>query len=245
MLVSIITPTHNSIEFIDETYQSILAQTLDNWEWVVTDDASTDGTYEWLLEKAQMDIRIRVYRNSCNSGAGATRNRSILESKGRFIAFLDADDLWLPNKLKTQITFMCKNNVLLSYTSYQKFDVTGDGGIVIPPSSVTYKELLHSNVIGCLTAIYDTKYLGKRYMPLIRKRQDMGLWLDILKNIKHAKGMNTCLAKYRTDSGMTSNKLTVLKYQWDFYRTVVGLSLPQTILNFALYAYKGYIKQKI
>jgi hypothetical protein len=109
---------------------------------------------------------------------------------------------------------------------------------------VTYQQLLYSNVIGCLTAVYDTELLGKRYMPLIRKRQDMGLWLDILKDVDMAHGIPDVLAKYRVDSGMTQNKFNVLKWQWRFYRDVVGLTTFKSLPYFIGYAVKGFIKYK-
>ncbi len=244
-LVSIITPSFNNISVIKETYESIFSQSYKNWEWIVTDDCSTDGTYEYLLDLAKHDSRINVYKNDVNSGAGFSRNNSIKKSRGRFIAFLDSDDLWFPDKLEKQISFMLKNNVELSYTNYQKFSSKGDMGIVTPPKVTSYNELLYSNVIGCLTAIYDSEKLGKRYMPLIRKRQDMGLWLNILKDIPNAYCLPENLAKYRVDTGMTQNKLTVLGYQWQFYREVVGLGLIKSICTFAIYAYRGFIKSRI
>lgn len=166
-------------------------------------------------------------------------------ANGRFIAFLDSDDLWHPEKLNKQVKFMIDCDISLSYTQYQKFDSAGELGVIIPPDTVTYNELIFSNVIGCLTAMYDTHKLGKCYMPLIRKRQDMGLWLSILKNIPKAYCLQENLAKYRVDSGMTQNKLRVLGYQWRFYREVVGLSIFRSTYTFLIYSYKGFIKSKI
>lgn len=243
--VSIITPIFNSIDTIKETYLSILSQSYNNWEWLVTDDCSTDGSYELLFDLTKEDKRIKLFRNASNQGAGYSRNNSIKHAKGRFIAFLDSDDLWLPTKLEKQISFMLSNNHALTYTQYQKFDRNGDKGIVLPPGSTSYDELLISNVIGCLTAVYDSSILGKRYMPLIRKRQDMGLWLDILKDIPKAYCLKEVLAKYSVDTGMTSNKLKVLSYQWKFYRTVVGLGFFKSCSVFILYAARGFIKHRI
>ncbi|CDU00000.1 putative teichuronic acid biosynthesis glycosyltransferase tuaG [Vibrio coralliirubri] len=245
MLVSIITPSYNSQQYITNTYESIREQTVTDWEWLVTDDCSNDGTYELLLDIAQVDPRVRVFRNEENQGAGYSRNNSIRQSKGRYIAFLDADDLWLPTKLYKQIKFMVNNNVAFSYTRYQKFTSAQDKGIVIPPDSVTYSELLYGNVIGCLTAMYDTESVGKQYMPLIRKRQDMGLWLNILKLTPKAYCIQENLAKYRIDSGMTQNKLKILHHQWAFYRNVVKLSYTRTIFVFIFYVIKGFRKHRV
>ncbi|WP_351009508.1 glycosyltransferase family 2 protein [Shewanella sp. S1-58-MNA-CIBAN-0166] len=244
-LVSIIMPSYNSARTIAESIDTILSQTYKNWELLITDDKSTDGSVDIIVQFAAKDRRIKFFQNDVNLGAGGSRNRSIKEARGRYIAFLDSDDLWYSNKLDIQINFMLANNVSLSYSWYQKFSDAGDGGVVKSQLTVSYRELLYSNVIGCLTAIYDVEKLGKRYMPLIRKRQDMGLWLNILKNVDKAVGIPQVLAKYRVDSGMTQNKFNVLKWQWAFYRDVVGLNLLQCIKCFVIYAYKGFIKSRI
>lgn len=243
--VSIVTPAYNSLKYLSKTYESIRGQTFKNWEWVVTDDCSEDGTYEWLKEIASTDSRVIVEQNTLNQGAGFSRNQSILKAKGRFIAFLDADDMWHKDKLMLQVAFMKENNLPFTYTCYQKFSDKGARGIVIPPDKIDYDGLLVSNTIGCLTAMYDTNLLGKRYMPLIRKRQDMGLWLNLLKDIPYAYCLNQSLAYYRTDSGMTKNKFSVLKYQWLFYREVEKLSLIKIAYVFPIYMYKGFRKNKI
>ncbi|MGX2963650.1 MULTISPECIES: glycosyltransferase family 2 protein [Shewanella] len=244
-LVSIIMPSYNSAKTISASIESVLAQTYQNWELLITDDVSVDDTRDIVRRYCEKDKRIKIFELENNSGAGASRNNSIINSTGDYIAFLDSDDLWLSSKLSIQIEFMEKNNALLSYSAYQKFSANGDGGVVIPPNTVNYQELLTGNVIGCLTAIYNAKVLGKRYMPLIRKRQDMGLWLNILNDIDKAFGIEDVLAKYRVDTGMTQNKLKILKWQWAFYREVVGLSFFKTIKCFILYAYKGFLKSKI
>jgi glycosyltransferase involved in cell wall biosynthesis len=237
-------PSYNAEKTIVQSIQSVLQQNYSNWELLITDDKSTDNTVKIINQFVAKDTRIKLFENEQNLGAGGSRNRSIKESKGRYIAFLDSDDLWLDNKLAIQIDYMQKNDIALSYTWYQKFGDKGDGGFVKPQLTVTYQQLLYSNVIGCLTAVYDTELLGKRYMPLIRKRQDMGLWLDILKDVDMAHGIPDVLAKYRVDSGMTQNKFNVLKWQWRFYRDVVGLTTFKSLPYFIGYAVKGFIKYK-
>ncbi|WP_198780489.1 glycosyltransferase family 2 protein [Shewanella putrefaciens] len=241
-LVSIIMPSYNSSKTIAESIESVLAQTYHNWELLITDDVSVDDTKNIVRSYCEIDNRIKLFELDKNSGAGVSRNNSIRYSKGEYIAFLDSDDLWLPNKLSIQIEFMENNNVLLSYSAYQKFSAVGNSGIVTPPNSVNYSQLLTGNVIGCLTAIYNAKVLGKRYMPLIRKRQDMGLWLSILKDVDKAFGMPNVLAKYRVDTGMTQNKFNILKWQWVFYREVVGLSFFDSSKCFFFYFFKGVVK---
>ncbi|HBV76730.1 MULTISPECIES: glycosyltransferase family 2 protein [Vibrio] len=243
-LVSIITPSYNS-QYIFDTYNSILGQSYTNWEWVITDDNSEPEFKEELEKIEKIDHRVRIFYLDKNQGAGAARNNSIFHSKGRYIAFLDSDDLWLPEKLQNQISFMIKNELDLSYSGYQKFSSDGgDLGIIIPPPTTNYNQLLKSNIIGCLTAIYDTKNLGKCYMPLIRKRQDFGLWLSILKKTDQVAGLPDVLAKYRIDSGMTQNKFEILKWQWRFYRNVAKLGVIQSIYYFSHYAILGLIKSQ-
>ncbi|MEL4280065.1 glycosyltransferase family 2 protein [Shewanella mangrovisoli] len=241
-LVSIIMPSYNSAKTIAESIESVIAQTYQNWELLITDDVSVDHTRDIVRSYCAKDNRIKLFELDKNSGAGASRNNSIENSNGDYIAFLDSDDLWLPEKLLTQISFMELNNILLSYSAYQKFSSKGKGKIINPPSSVSYKQLILGNVIGCLTAIYNAKVLGKRYMPLIRKRQDMGLWLSILKDIKAAYCVDKVLAMYRTDTGMTQNKFKILKWQWIFYRQHLRLNFFDSLYSFTLYIYNSLKK---
>ncbi|MFH4591617.1 glycosyltransferase family 2 protein [Vibrio alginolyticus] len=243
-VVSIIMPTYNSEQTVVESIQSVLSQTYKNWEIIIVDDRSTDNTWQVIQTYADKYDNIRVYQNKENLGAGASRNFAIKKAKGRFIAFLDSDDLWTEDKLAEQIPFMLENNYPLTYTHYSRFTSEEELSVVTAPEYTTYKKLMYSNVIGCLTAVYDTQVLGKRYMPLIRKRQDMGLWLDILKDTPKAYCLPKPLAKYRMDSGMTANKFSVLSYQWKFYRDVVGLSLPRSLFTFSVYAVKGTMKHR-
>ncbi|MEH8264310.1 MULTISPECIES: glycosyltransferase family 2 protein [Aeromonas] len=243
-LVSIVMPSYNSGKTISAAIQSILLQEYDNWELLVTDDNSSDDTVAILKAFEAQDTRINVVCNNTNSGAGFSRNHSIRRSKGKYIAFLDSDDLWNPDKLKVQISFMERKNYLFTFSSYQMFSCEGEGKVVHAPASVTYNELLYGNVIGCLTAVYNAEILGRQEMPLIRKRQDMGLWLALLTKCDKAYGLPDVLARYRTDSGMTQNKLNVAKYQWEFYRTVVQLNLLKSLWYFFWYALNGFFKHR-
>ena len=161
-LVSIITPNFNSEKFISETIISVQKQTYTNWEMIIVDDFSTDNSI-----------------NIINS----FRNKAITLSRGKFIAFLDSDDLWLPKKLELQLKFMIKNNYSLTYTSYEVINEEGNTKLktILCKTKLNYKMMLSSNKIGCLTAMYNTELIGKVLMPEIRKRQDYGLWLKILK----------------------------------------------------------------
>ncbi|MCF5868437.1 glycosyltransferase family 2 protein [Aeromonas veronii] len=244
MLVSIIMPSYNSAETILNSIKSVQQQDYHKWELLITDDASTDNTVELVKQLAEIDPRINLEVNLVNSGAGFSRNQAIKRSKGKYIAFLDADDLWSPNKLSTQVAYMEQTGALFSYTAYQKFSDVGVGGVIMPPTRVTHHKLLKGCVIGCLTAMYNAEVLGRQMMPLIRKRQDMGLWLKLLKLCDEAHGIPEVLAQYRTDSGMSQNKLNAARYQWRLYRDVVGLNLLQSAWYFGWYAVNGFIKYR-
>ena len=235
-------PAYNAEKYISESIESVLTQSYQNWELLITDDRSNDNTQQIVEEYCVRDERIKLFINKENGGAGVARNNSIEKAGGRFIAFLDADDQWLPEKLTKQIAFMLENNYEFTFTAYQKLENGHLKGSVTPPESTNYKKLLSSNVIGCLTAIYDTELLGKIYMPLIRKRQDMGLWLSILKQVPKAYSISDVLALYRVDSGMTKNKLEILKWQWNLYRSTLGFNFIKSIKYFILYSLNGFLK---
>ncbi len=247
LLVSIITPTYNSSQFISQTIESILAQTYTNWELLITDDCSADDTYTILEKYAQQDRRIKIYRLPTNSGAGAARNNSIREARGRYIAFCDSDDRWYPDKLEKQVSFMNKMQCGLSYTSYITCNENGENeGIVICRKHESFNSIKRDNKIGCLTAMYDTEIVGKVYMPLIRKRQDWGLMLNILKSSKIAYGIKEPLAIYRvrTDS-ISSNKKSLVKYNVSLYQDVLGWSKIRSFLFFGFVFFPSYIVKKV
>lgn len=240
-LVSIIMPCFNSASFIQESINSVLSQTYHNFELIIIDDASKDNSLDII--KSFNDERIKIIELETNQGAGLSRNKGIEVAQGRFIAFLDSDDLWHKDKLSLQINFMKDNGYHLTYTYYQCFDKSGLKNIKHPPESTNYNDLLYCNVIGCLTAIYDTQLIGKQYMPLIRKRQDMGLWLKIMKDHGPAYCLPNILAFYRLDSGMTQNKANAALYQWIFYRQELKFNILKSTKYFIGYAYNGLIKK--
>lgn len=236
-LVSIITPTYNCIDFIEQTYASIKKQSYKNWEWIVTDDCSTDGSYEYLVKIATEDSRVKVFRNTNNKGAAVSRNKSIEESAGRFIAFLDSDDLWEDNKLEQQIKFMLKNDFSFTYTDYCFMSEDGvlKDKVRKVPVDVNYNSLLKENIIGCLTAIYDTKEIGKVYMPLIRKRQDYGLWLNILRIIPKAHKCPGVLGIYRVrTNSVSSNKINLLKYNFELFNKHQNMGFLKSVYYLSL-----------
>lgn len=246
-LVSIIMPTYNSSKTIADSIDSVLQQTYHNWELLITDDCSTDSTFEIISSYAEKDSRVKCYKNSENSGAGVSRNNSISKAQGRFIAFLDSDDMWEKEKLSEQIDFMLKNEYALTYTQYKKIDENETiTGRIHPPLDVTYNELLKSNVIGCLTAVYDVDKIGKVYMPSIRKRQDMALWLKILQIIPKAYCLPKELAIYREGhQSLSSNKLKILFSQWEFYRDYLNFGFFKSLWYFQFYIFRAFKKHKL
>jgi teichuronic acid biosynthesis glycosyltransferase TuaG len=246
--VSVITPSYNSAKYIAETMESVLAQTYRNWEMLIVDDSSSDITCEIVRRYMEKDGRIKLYRMPVNSGPSKARNLGIEKAMGRYIAFLDSDDLWKPEKLEKQIAFMQARNAVLSYTAYEKMTEEGEkaGRIVDVPESLSYKNMLYSNSIGCLTAVYDAGVLGKVFMPDILKRQDWGLWLRILKMGNIAHGINEPLAYRRIRGASVShNKFVAAKYTWYLYRRVESLPIGKSLFCFIAYLYFGAKKHKI
>ena len=231
-LVSIITPSYNSTKFISQTIESVLNQTYKNWEMIIVDDASPDNSNKIIEEYVEKDSRIQLIKLKENSGPAVARNRAIKEAKGRYIAFLDSDDLWMANKLEKQISFMLKKDCALVYHDYETMNEDGLklDKIINRVPKLSYNDLLKTNYIGCLTAMYDTQKVGKVYMPLIAKRQDYGLWLKILKKIDHAYGMNEVLATYRIMSNsISSNKIQLLKYNYLLFRKHEQFSVIKSV----------------
>ncbi|WP_300502376.1 glycosyltransferase family 2 protein [uncultured Duncaniella sp.] len=222
--VSIITASWNCADFIGETIESITAQTYKNWELLITDDCSTDNSREVIAEYTKRDSRIKLFKLKKNSGAGIARNNSIEHASGRYIAFCDSDDRWMPNKLERQIGFMAENNYGLTYTSYDTCNESGEIiGYVECLPRLSRAKILRDNGIGCLTAIYDTNIIGKHFMPSIRKRQDWCLWIDIISSHGAAYGLREPLALYRVRQGsISSNKVQMLKYNYNVYHQVLG-----------------------
>ena len=246
-LVSIITPSYNSSKFISQTIESILSQTYTNWELLITDDCSVDNTREIVESYQRKDTRIKFFQLKENSGPGIARNHSIEMAKGRFIAFCDSDDQWYPEKLEKQLAFMQEKNCALSYTSYMVCDESNViTSIVVSLSNITYAALKSDNGIGCSTAIFDVDKVGKMYFPDIRKRQDWGLWLNILKKVKVAYGMKEPLALYRIqETSLSSNKLSLIRYNIAVYRQVLKYPLLLAYMTFWIINMPCYFMKKM
>jgi glycosyltransferase involved in cell wall biosynthesis len=247
-LVSVIMPCFNSSRFLAESIESVLKQTYENLELLIVDDASQDNSLEIAKKYSLNDERIRILRNNENLGPALTRNKGIKHAKGRYIAFLDSDDLWHPEKLQKQVGFMTETDTAMSHTSYEVMNVNGEKTrkIVHAKSFVTYKTLLLYNAIGCLTAMYDVqKTRGKQYGPDIPKRNDYALWLNILKKGYVSKGLDEVLAFYRVgqSTSISSKKLDLIKYHWRLFRGIEKLSIPRAAFSVASSAFLGYVKK--
>jgi len=233
-LVSIITPNFNASKFVVDCLKSVQNQTYGNWEMIIIDDASTDNSVAIIENCISGDDRIRLVKLNENSGPAVARNVGIEASKGDYIAFLDSDDSWISEKLEIQVVFMQKNDIALSFTSYYSVNEHKENKKLIEAKGiVTYKDLLTNNYIGCLTAMYSVSRLGKVYMPVVKKRQDWGLWLKITKNNVKAYGINHPLAWYtRRQNSVSSNKFKLLKYNWIIYRDHEKLNRFQSLYFF-------------
>ncbi len=244
-LVSIITPLYNSESFVAETIESVLAQTYSQWEMLIVDDCSTDQSVAIVQQYAKRDPRIKLIQLRTNSGPAVARNTGIRAAEGRYIIFLDSDDLWLAHLLETEVAYMREKDAGVVFASYERVseDKTKNFGPFIAPSSVTHRDLLKTCSISCLTGMYDTAKVGKHYMADFYKREDYNLWLDILKKTPRAWAIREPLAVYRIrENSVSRNKLEVAYYQWRFYIKIEEMSLKRSLYYFAWYAYNAIKK---
>lgn len=247
--VSIIMATYNSSKYLKETLDSILAQSFTDWELLITDDRSVDKTLELLVQYQESDIRIYFWKNPKNSGAAVSRNNSISHAKGRYIAFLDSDDIWRSQKLKCHLQFMKQNNAALSFTSYELINEYSDkqGKIVDKQDLgwVNYDELLRKKAtFGCSTVVVDKELIGDFSMPLLRTGQDYATWLSLIKISGKALHFPKVLTSYRITPGSISrNKFKKAQRQWQIYRDVEKLSLLKSVYCFCCYAYQAVFRK--
>ena len=244
-LVSIIMPAHNSEGSLADSVQSVVAQVYRDWELIIVDDASRDGTLPLANQLASIEPRIRVVPLEQNVGVAEARNRGINSARGQYLAFLDSDDLWLPNKLETQIGFMGSTGAGFSFAQYRR--IGRDGSLSNPvkvPRSVSYEGLLRGNSIGCLTVAIDRYQIPEVSMPKI-KHEDYVTWLKILKRGHVAYGISQDLARYRvTSSSVSSDKRRSASWTWNIYRRVEGLSLVKSAWCFLHYTARAiYVRQ--
>jgi glycosyltransferase involved in cell wall biosynthesis len=226
--VSIITPSYNSVKYIAQTIRSVQEQTLADWELLITDDCSTDETIAIINSFAANDSRIRLFTLPQNSGPGVARNHSINQATGKYIAFLDADDVWKREKLEKQISFMQNSGSHFTFSFYDCMDENGQliNQCVEAPKTLAYRQLFFCNYVGNLTGIYDSDYFGKIPVSAIKKRQDWIVWLTILKKLKYAQPVPESLAIYRIRTGsVSSSKVNLLKYNFAVYRNFHRLNV--------------------
>ncbi len=231
-LVSIIMPTYNCAKFIGETIKSVIAQTYSNFELIIVDDCSKDNTKD--VVNSFDDERIKYYKLEKNSGAAVARTTAMNMAKGKYMAFLDSDDLWMENKLERQLKFMKDNNYNITCTAYEQVNEDGESlnKVIKTKKKADYNRILLDCPVGNSTVMYNVEALGKFEVPNIRKRNDDALWLQMLKKEKYIYGMDEVLAKYRIRSNsISSNKLSLIKYHWQLYRDIEHLSVIRSVFH--------------
>lgn len=245
-LVSIITSIYNSEKYIAQTIESVQAQTYQHWEMLITDDCSVDNGCSIVEQYASKDPRIKLFHLDSNSGPGVSRNNSIMNASGQYLAFLDSDDRWIPNKLHKQIESIKEHNSFLSFSSYYVCDGYNNNiGLVFCKKKVTLRRIVCDNSIGFLTMIYDRKELGTIFLPTIRKRQDWGLNIMLLQKCKVAYGIKEPLAYYRVRKGSISrDKLSLIKYNFSIYRQILGFSKMKSLFMFTFLFIPFYFGKK-
>lgn len=237
-LVSVVMPVYNSAATLGAAVRSVLTQTHSDLELLITDDQSSDGSMDLLREFAEQDERVLPESAPERGGAGRARNLAIARARGDYVAFLDSDDMWLPEKTEKQLAFAAEGTAPLTFTSYFKMDAAHsgestewvpNGRVIRARAHVDYRAMLVRDYIGALTAMYDRKVLGTRLMPEMRKRQDYALWLSIMRDGVDARGLDEPLAAYRAHraGSLSSNKLSLVQYNWALYREHERLSVPR------------------
>ena len=247
-LVSIITPVYNCEELIEETIKCVTDQTYVNWELLLVDDCSPDKSADIIKQYTKKDKRIKYFKLDQNSGAAVARNKALEESKGRFIAYLDADDLWKPEKLEKQVNFMLSNNYAFTCTDYEKIteDGTSLNKIIKIPKKVDYNLFLRNTIIQTVGVMVDTEITGKELlkMPNIRRRQDAATWCQLLKAGYDCYEVPENLSYYRVVSNsLSSNKLKAIRGTWKLYRDIEKISLIKSCCCFAGYAFNATKKR--
>jgi teichuronic acid biosynthesis glycosyltransferase TuaG len=245
-LISIITPSWNVERLIGKTIESVQAQTLGDWELLIADDCSTDNTTGVVESYAAKDPRVKLIRQPRNGGPALARQAAIERAEGRFIAFLDSDDLWLPAKLERQVAFAREHLAPLSFTAFRRINETGSvtGRLIPVPVSLTYDQLLKNTSIATLTALVDRDLTGSIAMK-DEPYDDFCLWLSILKPGRIAYGLNEDLARYRVrGSSVSSRPLRSAGWVWHIYRNVERLSLIRSAWCFAHWSARAWLKRR-
>lgn len=246
VLISIITPLYNAENFISETIDSVLAQDYIHWEYILIDDCSSDNSVKFIESKYGGDSRIKVLKANVNGGAGVARNIGLEYAAGRFIAFLDADDLWIHNKLSKQLAFMQKNNSAISHTSYAFINEEGRGipGRVNVSPQVNLHSYMRNTEIGMSTSLINKDIIGEFKLHSMRTRQDTRLWLTLLSSGHVAHGLNEDLVLYRVRKGQISgNKVLIAWRTLKLYLSITNIPLAERLTNYCYYAFNGIFKR--
>lgn len=244
-LVSIIMPCYNAERYVAQSIESVLAQTYQNWELLITDDGSTDKSVEIVSKYCIKDDRINILVPDEHQGIARARNMSISRVKGRFVAFLDSDDIWYPEKLEKQVGYMLENDLAFTYSSYEIIDAQGNSKnrVVKDAGVVSYKKYLRNTIICCGTVVVDKEKTGHFATPIIKTSEDMSLWLSIMKRGFDAYPVEGPLHKYRiTPGSASSNKFKAACDVWRVYRKIEKLSLPTSVFNFVCYTFNAVKK---
>ncbi|MGR5868713.1 glycosyltransferase family 2 protein [Bacillus pacificus] len=233
VLVSIITPVYNSEEYIGDTIKSVLSQTHENWEMFIADDCSQDSTAEVISQFK--DERIKYFKLDENAGAAVARNKALEKANGNFIAFLDADDMWKPDKLQKQLEFMIKDNIGFSFTGYEILKEE-ENKVIKVPSQLNYGQFMKNTIIGTLTVMINVDIVGEVRLVNVKKDHDSMTWAKILREGNLAYGLDESLAYYRKVEGSISNdKFKAAKNHWNNCRNIEKLSLPKCLYYFFFY----------
>lgn len=232
-LISIITPVYNSEKYIADTINSVLAQTYTNWEMLIADDCSSDNSAEII--KKYTDSRIKYFRLETNSGAAIARNKALEQAKGNYIAFLDADDTWKPEKLEKQLKFMIEKDIGFSFAGYE---IIRDkkNKIIEVPDTLNYNQFMKNTIIGTLTVMISRKHVGEVRLVDVKKDHDSMTWAKLLRQGNTAYGLNESLAYYRKVEGsISNNKIKAAKNHWNNLRQIEKLPLPKAMYFFFFY----------
>ncbi|HQD92872.1 MAG TPA: glycosyltransferase family 2 protein [Bacilli bacterium] len=233
VLVSVITPAYNSEEYIGETIKSVLSQTHENWEMIIVDDCSKDNT-EVVVKKFD-DPRIKYFRLEENSGAAVARNIALEKAKGKYIAFLDSDDLWKPEKIEKQLRFMMNNKIGFSFTAYEML-TKNKKKLVKVPAKLNYSQFMKNTIIGTSTVMLNIDIVGEVRLVNVKKDHDSMTWARILRNGSLAYGLNESLSYYRKVSGsISNNKLKAAWNHWINCREIEKLPFFKCIYYFIFY----------
>lgn len=240
-------PSYNTGKYIAETIESVLVQTYKDWELIIVDDCSTDDTDE-VVKKYLSDKRIEYLKNSHNSGAAVSRNRALREAKGKWIAFLDSDDLWMPEKLEKQIDFMEKNDYHFSYTNYEEIDEKSvpNGRFVTGPKHITKQGMYNYCWPGCLTVMFDKGIVGLIQIADIKKNNDYAMWLKVCQKAD-CYLLNKCLAKYRKSrkgSVSTHSIKTMIGWHYKLFHEAEGQGVIKSVFNTGRNLMFGFYKKK-